>query len=93
MIRFTESWKYSSLLVFIDLNPRDVVLSEPPLIIGPNHRPIPVCLECLTLVSNSDSEKCPKCQWNLCQNCQNNQEKLIWHNNIECQMLKCFSSR
>ena len=40
-----------------DLNPRDVVLAEAPLLVGPNHRSNPVCLECLTL-EVSDSEKC-----------------------------------
>ena len=74
-----------------DLNSRDVVLSEAPLIIGPNHRPIPVCLECLSFILNSEAEKCPKCQWSLCQNCQNIQEKLNWHNDVECQMLSNFS--
>ena len=53
-----------------DLNPRDVVLAEAPLLVGPNHRSNPVCLECLTLVV-SDSEKCPKCHWSLCKKCQN----------------------
>ena len=74
-----------------DLNPRDVVLSEAPLIIGPNHRPIPVCLECLRFILNTEAEKCPKCQWSLCQNCQNIQEKLNWHNDVECRMLSDFS--
>ena len=39
-----------------DLNSRDVVLSEAPLIVGPNHRPIPVCLECLSFILSSETE-------------------------------------
>ena len=74
-----------------DLNPRDVVLTEPPLLVGPNHRSNSVCLECLTLLV-SESEKCPKCQWSLCKKCQNIEqsasEKLTWHRDGECEMLR-----
>ena len=77
-----------------DLNPRDVVLAEAPLLVGPNHRSNPVCLECLTLLVPENSEKCPKCQWSLCEKCQkiedseNHEEKLTWHRDVECAMLR-----
>ena len=40
-----------------DIHPGNVVLNEPPLVLGPNHYPNLVCLECLKWHPN---DKCPR---------------------------------
>ena len=66
------------------LHPGDIAISEPPLFIGPNHCASRVCLECLILLESN--EQCSKCQWGLCTQCANVQEK-VWHTDNECRVL------
>ena len=51
----------------------DVVLNDPPLIIGPNHISVSVCLECLKFNPN---QVCSKCKWGLCSGCDKTKK---WH--------------
>ena len=39
-------------------------------------------------MSSPETEKCPKCQWAFCKNCQNeDQSKMNWHSESECKVL------
>ena len=68
-------------------NPGDVIICEPPLVIGPNHLSIPVCLECLEVIK--PDQKCPFCHWGLCAKCLLIENK-SWHSPEECGQMKAF---
>lgn len=58
------------------IRPGEVVLREPPLILGPMQVTGPVCLGCLKPVSMHTSEDCPKCGWPLCRQPQCRESEL-----------------
>ena len=66
-------------------NPGDLILLESPALVGPNHLPIPVCLECLIITD----DKCTGCPAALCQNCTN--QELKNHTKSECRILSKVS--
>lgn len=65
----------------------ETILKERPLIVGPNHVEIPVCLECCLAC---DNDQCSNCSWALCKACQAMPSKK-WHCNSECELLKTIN--
>ena len=61
------------LVAIQEIQSGDVVLNDPPLIVGPNHISVPVCLECLKF---NPTEVCSKCKWGLCSGCEKTKK---WH--------------
>ena len=65
----------------------DVLIEELPFVVGPKCCGPVVCLECFCFVNCGDSEsgadRCPKCSWPLCVECQNS-ENSKYHANNEC---------
>lgn len=49
----------------------EVILKEDePLLTGPMHNCVPVCLRCYDTLHESTAVPCTKCGWPLCQNCK-----------------------
>ena len=68
-----------------NFHPGDLILLESPTLVGPNHLPDLVCLECL-LITN---DKCTGCPAVLCTTHQEATLKI--HSKTECQMLSKLS--
>ena len=66
-------------------HPGDLILLESPALVGPNHLPDSVCLECLVVTN----DKCTGCPAALCTNCTNQELKI--HSTLECKMLSKLS--
>ncbi|OAD55799.1 Protein msta, isoform A, partial [Eufriesea mexicana] len=47
-----------------------ILKDDEPLLKGPVHNCVPVCLECYTELHESTAVPCTKCGWPLCQNCE-----------------------
>ena len=69
-----------------NFNSGDILWTEEPIIVGPNHLNLEVCLNCLNVISDSEIEICSSCQWTLCENCRQ-QKSRIWHDQFECDIL------
>lgn len=63
----------------------DVLIEELPFALGPKCNGPVVCLECYCCVNcDDDDERCPKCGWPLCVECQENVNGYKYHENNEC---------
>ncbi|XP_037084284.1 SET domain-containing protein SmydA-8-like [Pollicipes pollicipes] len=69
------------------IQPGDIILQEPPLIVGPKQATGPVCLGCHRPLTYDTAQgqltppavRCPKCGWSLCRpDCSR------WHSRDEC---------
>ncbi len=69
-----------------DFTVGEVIFTEEPTLIGPNHLSPDVCLNCLKCVASSE-EICSKCSWCLCRDCQSLNNPLEWHDPVECEIL------
>ena len=60
-----ELGKY--LIASRDLSPGDIIISEPPLMVGPKlHSEQPLCLGCHVPARFDSEYRCPKCLWPFC---------------------------
>lgn len=68
----------------------NILIEETPFAVGPKCNGPVLCLECYCCVNcdiadTGPSERCPKCSWPLCIECQDNKnEKPQTHANNEC---------
>lgn len=47
-----------------------VLTDDQPLVAGPMHNSVPVCLRCYTMLYKTTAVPCMKCGWPLCQDCK-----------------------
>ncbi|KAI8125933.1 isoform A, Protein msta [Lucilia cuprina] len=67
-------------------NSGDVLIEELPFAYGPKCNSPFVCLECYCDINcdSTNDDRCPKCGWPLCGECQQNEKSKKYHENNEC---------